>query len=477
MKIKGIRKNILGRLFLAYIATFLCVQLVMFAMVGAFVGNYFVKNKVDDIRKMTGDIERWTAAMHIDVVDTRAKAAFRRSLDTWSEYLNADIIIINNNSQITETTKRGIEIPEEYTSRVLRGETVTLTSKLNAQYPQKVVCVGVPLKYEGNQIGALFINAWMPRIRSEYTALIWVFGLFCLISVVASFIIVYIHSKKISRPILQINNAVRDIAAGNFTERVSIESPDEIGQLASSFNFMAESIEKSEAQKMAFISDVSHELRTPMTSISGFVEGILDGTIPPERQEKYLKIVLDESRRLSRLVNDLFEVSKMENSEYKLNISQFDINELIRICVIGLESKFCDKNLDLNIDFAKDELIAIGDKDCINRVVLNIVDNAIKFSYPNTTITISTWIEKRKIYVSVGNFGGGIDSSDLGNIFNRFYKTDKSRSKEKSGAGLGLALVKNIITMHKQNVWVECNDAKEGANVKYTKFTFTLEEA
>ncbi len=477
MKIKGIRKNILGRLFVACVAGFLSVQIVMFFMVSAFVGNYFVNHKVDNIMKIAEDIEKWTVAMHIDVVDTRAKAAFKRTLDMWSDYLDSDILIINNNGEITEATNRGIKIPQEYAIKVLRGETITLTSKLNAQYPQKVVCIGVPLQYQGNQIGALFVNAWVPGIRSEYTTLIWVFGLFCLISVIISFIIVYIQSKKISRPILEINNAVRDIAAGNFTERVSIDSPDEIGQLASSFNFMAESIEKAEAQRMAFVSDVSHELRTPMTSISGFTEGILDGTIPPERQEKYLKIILDESRRLTRLVNDLFEVSKMENSEYKLNISQFDINELIRICIIGLESKFCEKNLDLNIDFAQDELIAIGDKDCINRVVLNIMDNAIKFSYPNTTITVSTWTEKRKIYVSIGNFGSGIDSGDLGNIFNRFYKTDKSRSKEKSGAGLGLALVKNILTMHKQNVWVECNNAKEGSDVKYTKFTFTLEVA
>ncbi len=471
------KKSIFGRLFFGYIATFLCVQIIMFFAVSALIGNYFVNQKVNDIMEITRDIEKWTAAMHIDEVDTRARAAFKETIDGWGHYLKSDIIIINNDGEVTETTNRKIKIPEKYALRTLNGETVVERSKLGGQYPKKVVCVGVPIYYGSNRIGAVFINAWMPRIRSESTVLIWIFGLFCFISILISFVMVYIQSKKISMPILKINNAVRDIAAGNFGERVSVNSTDEIGQLASSFNFMADSLEKSEAQKMAFVSDVSHELRTPMTSISGFVEGILDGTIPYENQEKYLKIVLEEAKRLSRMVNDMFEVSKMENSEYKLNISQFDINELIRICIIALESKISNKNLDLNIDISDDELVAIGDRDCINRVILNILDNAIKFSYPNTALTISSRLEKRKIYVSIGNFGSGIDSADLGNIFNRFYKTDKSRNKEKSGAGLGLALVKNIITMHKQNVWVECNNAKEGSNVKYTKFTFTLDMA
>ena len=232
-----------------------------------------------------------------------------------------------------------------------------------------------------------------------------------------------------------------------------------------------------EKQRSDFVSDVSHELRTPMTSISGFVEGILDGTIPPEKHEYYLKIVLDESRRLTKLVNDMFEMSKMSSSEYKLDITTFDINELIRTCIIGLENRICDKNLDLNVDFKNDELKVLADKDSIKRVVLNIMDNAIKFSYPNTTMGISTWTEKRKAYISIGNFGDGIDSSELSSIFNRFYKTDKSRTKEKSGAGIGLSLVKNIMVLHKQSVWVESVETKEGSNVKYTKFTFTLETA
>ena len=221
----------------------------------------------------------------------------------------------------------------------------------------------------------------------------------------------------------------------------------------------------------------------------------MDGTIPPEKEKEYLKIVLDESKRLTKMVNDMLEMSKMSSSEYKLDVSEFDLNELTRICIIGLCNRIDEKNLELNVDFEDDILKVIakergiqiyytkiptfikGNVTLVSELVYNLLDNAIKFSYPNTTIGIRTWIEDGRARFCVGNFGDGISGADLSNIFNRFYKTDKSRVNEKSGAGLGLSFVKNIMTLHKQNVWVESVDTKEGSTVKYTKFTFTLELA
>jgi signal transduction histidine kinase len=183
----------------------------------------------------------------------------------------------------------------------------------------------------------------------------------------------------------------------------------------------------------------------------------------------------------------------MSSDTYQLTIEEFDINELIRVAIIGLYGKIEEHNLDISfnndgsesdedddeLDFEEEEkpLMVIADKDSIKRVLINIIDNAIKFSYPNTIIGIKTWIEDGRANVSVGNFGVGIDGADLSNVFNRFYKTDRSRGKERSGAGLGLSLVKNILTLHKQSIWVESVEAKEGSDVKYTKFTFTLELA
>lgn len=292
-----------------------------------------------------------------------------------------------------------------------------------------------------------------------------------------AFIFVYLQSRRITAPIKDINRAVLNIASGHFDQRLKVNTPDEIGQLASSFNYMAASLERLEDMRSQFISDVSHELRTPMTSISGFVQGILDGTIPPERQNEYLQIVRDECLRLVKMTNDMLEMSKMSSSEYKLDISTFDVNELMRLCIIQMEQKISGKNLELDVEFSAETMNVVADKDAIRRVIINILDNAVKFSYGNTKVSISIYGEDGKAYIGIGNFGIGIAEDEIKNIFDRFYKTDKSRNNDKKGAGLGLSMVKNIINLHKQHIWVESIDAKEGSHAKFTKFTFTLELA
>lgn len=471
------KSSIFQRLFVAYSFILVIVLLCVSIPSIVFVSNFIERKQISTAMAMSETIEHWTGATHIEDNDVRTRMAFKSTLQFWSSFLNADIIIVNNDGEITESTATINSVPAEYMKELETKSRIVKKGTFNGEYPKKMLTVGYPIYYQGTRIGNAFLNMFLPEMQRTAMELIYVFILAALISMIFAFVMVYIQSMRISRPISRINSAVRDMAAGNFGKRVEVESNDEIGQLASSFNFMADSIEDLEKQRSGFVSDVSHELRTPMTSISGFVEGILDGTIPPKKHEYYLQIVLDESRRLTKLVNDMLEMSKMSSSEYKLDISEFDINELIRTCIIGLENRICDKNLDLNVDFKTEELKVLADKDSIKRVVLNIMDNAIKFSYPNTTMGISTWIEKRKVYVSIGNFGDGIDSADLSSIFNRFYKTDKSRTNEKSGAGLGLSLVKNIMVMHKQSIWVESVDAKEGSNAKYTKFTFTLEKS
>ena len=236
---------------------------------------------------------------------------------------------------------------------------------------------------------------------------------------------------------------------------------------------MASSLEKLERMRSEFVSDISHELRTPMTSISGFVSGILDGTIPPEKEKEYLKIVYDESKRLAKLTNDMLEMSKLTSSEYKLDVTKFNINELVGLCIIQLEQKITDKGLDLDVNLPDGKLMVLADKGSIQRVIINLLDNAIKFSFKNTTIKISVTKKATKAYVSIGNLGIGIDEKDLDNIFDRFYKTDKSRSKDTTGAGLGLALAKNIMNLHKQEIWVE--SVKTGKDSRFTTFTFTVE--
>ena len=470
--------GIFKRMFWYYvgiIALLLCILAIGFSV---YMRNYSVESQVESVKFAAKSVERWTGGMHIEENDKRAKDAFEKTLNEWADFLNSEIIIFNNDGEITEATARLDGIDEEYLEKVRAGQDVKTITRLDTRSGKNnYLIIGVPVQYQHTIIGSAFFISELPKIRAMSTELTKIFFIAVLFVLMLAAVMVYFISKNISRPIMAINNAVRDIAAGNFSERVSVDSKDEIGQLASSFNFMAESVGKMEERNLGFLSDVSHELRTPMTSISGFAQGMIDGTIPNDKHDYYLGIILDESKRLTRFVNDTLEMSKMSSKEYQLDISQFDINELIRTCIISLETKIEDKNLDLNVEFASDSVAVLADKDSIKRVILNIMDNAIKFSYPNTTIGISTWTQRGKVYVSIGNFGDGIESTELSKVFERYYKTDKSRKKEKTGAGLGLSLVKNILVLHKQSIWVESVDTKEGSNAKYTKFTFTLEKA
>ena len=470
-------KSIFGRLFWTYVL----ITAIIFGIGSAFLGialsRYVQKKQEDNIITVYQTIEKMTGAYQIYENDIRARNAYKQSLITWSQFLHSDIVVVNQEGEISENTGSVSSVPEEYVKKVISGEILKQKGNFGGEYDIRVFTMGIPVRYNGNIIGAMFFNSYLPKLRQNLKEMFSMFTLALLASILVAAFLIYIQSKRISRPIGQINNAARDIAAGNLSHRVEINSADEIGQLASSFNFMADSIENIEKQRSGFVSDVSHELRTPMTSITGFVQGILDGTIPEEKRDYYLNIVLSESKRLTKLVNDLMEMSKMSSSEYKLNITSFDVNELIRICIIGEMNKLEDRNLELNVDFSSDELMVMADKDAITRVIINLLDNAVKFSYPNTTIGIKTWVENHKAYICVGNFGDGIESSELSNIFKRFYKTDKSRSKDKSGSGLGLSFVKSILLLHKQSIWAESINTKEGSNAKYTKFTFTLETA
>lgn len=339
------------------------------------------------------------------------------------------------------------------------------SSWLTVQMPIQII------PSNGNQetIAAVYLHTPVPEIQKLRTS---VFNLFMISGGVAIFlaiILVYVLSLRFTRPLKQINNAAKIIAGGEFSNRLVVNTEDEIGQLADSFNHMVEDLQKLEEMRRGFIANVSHELRTPMTSIRGFVEGILDGTIPPERQNNYLLIVRDEANRLNRLVNDLLDLSKMESGEITLSIKPFDINELVRICVIKLETLITSKNLEIEANFATQNMFVNADRDSIERVIINLLHNAVKFSNENGRIILETAKNKDKILISIKDDGVGIDEFDKERVWDRFYKSDKSRGMDKTGTGLGLAIVKNIINEHKQDIWVE---SEIGLG---TKFTFTLD--
>lgn len=287
-------------------------------------------------------------------------------------------------------------------------------------------------------------------------------------AVLVSILLVYFFSLRLTRPLKEIKKAAKVISGGEFRKRLNIKSRDEIGQLAQSFDQMAVALQNIEEMRRDFIANVSHELRTPMTSIRGFIEGILDGTIPPERQSYYLTIVRDETDRLNRLVNNLLDLARMEAGELELRPRVVNINEIIRVCIIKLENLITSKQIQVEANFDDENVFVSADPDAIERVIYNLVHNAIKFTPEGGSIAIGTARKKDIVEISVKDTGIGIDPNDMDMIWDRFYKADKSRSKDKVGTGLGLAIVKNIINEHNQQIWVESEPGKG------TKFTFTL---
>ena len=264
-------------------------------------------------------------------------------------------------------------------------------------------------------------------------------------------------------------SAARRFAHGDFSARVADEGrEDEIGELTESFNMMAESLEKSEQLRSEFIANLSHELKTPMTTISGFADGILDGTISKDEQDRYLATISSETKRLSRLVRQMLQMSRIQSVDTPALLSRsFNLSEVIMRTLLTFEGKITQNGLDVDAQLPEESIIVRGDEDSITQVVYNLLDNAIKFSEPGTAIGISLWKHGGKAFVSIKNHGETISPQELPFIFDRFHKTDKSRSLDRDGVGLGLSIVKTILNNHNEDVSVT---SREGV----TEFIFTV---
>ena len=269
---------------------------------------------------------------------------------------------------------------------------------------------------------------------------------------IASLVAIYGVSYYTMRPLREIGRAAKSFSRGKFDVRVKVRGNDELAELAESFNKMAIAIEAKDEMQKNFLSNVSHDLKTPMTTIAGFVDGILDGAIPPDKQEYYLNIIKNEVKRLSRLVTSLLDLSRLQSGDRKFDFKQFNICELTRQTVLSFENQLEEKKLDVEFDMDDFDMMAYGDKDAINQVIYNLCHNAIKFSYEGAKYKVSLKYDEENIKFTMFNEGIGIASEDLPFVFDRFYKSDKSRGLDKSGTGLGLFICKTIIDAHSQSI-------------------------
>jgi signal transduction histidine kinase len=283
-----------------------------------------------------------------------------------------------------------------------------------------------------------------------------------------SFLILIIFTFVVYRPLRKITNAADHYARGEFDDVIQVHSNDEIGHLANTLNFMAKELGAHEEDQRKFVSNVSHDFRSPLTSIKGYVEAMIDGTIPVEMQDKYLNIILSETERLNKLTQSLLELNRFGQHGMMLDIADFDINNLIRKTLLTFEGRCKDKGITFDLVLTGQELLVRADMSKIQQVIHNLIDNAVKFSHHDSSITIETRVKNEKVLISVKDTGIGIPADSIKKIWERFYKTDLSRGKDKKGTGLGLSIVKEIIQAHQENINVV---STEGVG---TEFIFTL---
>ncbi len=346
-------------------------------------------------------------------------------------------------------------VPARILSRINSGENSSQITTLDMYKLPQYVSVR-----KMDEEGKYFIFTASPvsetyGILSRISRLYYLWAVIPLILMV---IAIYLMTYRLTRPLKSMSEAAKAMARGDFSKRVPVTSDDEIGELAASFNMMTNSLSRLESMRRSFVGNVSHELKTPMTTISGFIDGILDGTIKPENREYYLKIVSDEVKRLSRLVNGMLSVTKLESGEAVLNMSEFDFYELLCTIMISREQNIEEKRLTVEGLEAMHSVMLKADKDLLYQVVYNLVDNAIKFTNESGKISFSLSQRAEDIIFTITNTGKGITESDLPYVFERFYKGDKARSNVKNSTGLGLYIVKTIVTAHKGEILVKSKE-------------------
>ena len=388
-------------------------------------------------------------------------------MNAFSLNINADIFVsdldgnlILKSENLINTAKSGT-IDKHTLSEIIKDEDFIGFSSLGGIYEKNYYVAAVPiLNSKGDIIAATFVGTDPATLYSYRFEIFNIFFISATIILLLYFLCVGFLFYKMVKPLKQMAQAADLYSKGDFSKRIIVSSDDEIGRLSYAFNKMADSLSASENVRRNFIANVSHELKTPMNTISGFVDGILDGTIGEDKQKYYLDIVSKETKRLSRLVKSMLNLSRIDSGTLKLSKSNFDLFEVILSVLISFEKDIVDKGIKImGLDDCA-VVIVTADKDMIYQAVYNLIENAVKFTEPNGYIKINLLKKGGKVVFCLENSCEAMDAEDLKHIFDRFYKADKSRSKDKNGLGLGLYIVKKIIKSHKGEIFAQSNNNK-----------------
>lgn len=482
-------KSTFSKYLIALVLIIFVSFLMLSGIITSMIYSHSMEDKISKLEMSSTVIADYFEDRNVEQLEAHIKSGAGSSVVTLIPLVNADysfnIIITDTTGKVLLTTllknddnlpsiwgdlgKVDIEIFDEHTDDegggffVYNGELDGITDESSLVRGTPVMTGGVLRGY----VFSLASTAKEDRLISTTRTIvinssIWVL----LAAVIAAFFI----TEKIVHPLRSMTKAANKFAKGDFSERIVVYGKDEVAQLAIALNRMAESLDNLEKMRNTFLASISHDLRTPMTTISGFIDGINSGAIPEEKHQYYLGVIQGEVHRLSRLVSQLLDLSRLESGDRKFADVNFDIAEIARLIIISFEQKLEQKRLDVSFEAEEDSMIAYADKDSIYQVIYNLCHNAIKFSSEGGKFQISIKrIPDRKILVSVYDEGQTLTDEDKSHIFDRFYKSDKSRGLDKSGVGLGLYICKTIVEAHGEQIYVETDDIG-------CKFSFTVKE-
>lgn len=470
--------SLFSRLVSVYISILVIMLIVLFVTFTHSFQSYFVKytqeimiNQAENIAK-----EYYKAGSYSTSKEDALNHILNR-VQIMNSYMQATTWIIDPGGNGYVVTKDNVKMIQESIphdpsiQNVLDGRVIGFENGFKESFSTLVLTIGYPIALNGKTQYALFIHTPMPYILQtvdEVRNLI-----LNVVGFVGSIVFIWIYTiaKQMTMPLKEMNTVAKNISGGRFNERIDVRGNDEIAQLGLSLNHMAEELDKIEEDRRSFIANISHDLRSPLTSIQGFVTAILDGTIDPEYQEKYLKIVLSETRRLISMTNTILDLNQMQEGSQPVNKVKFNINSMIEHAILSLESRAQAKDIFISKDLDYQHSWVLGDVDNINRVVQNLLDNACKFVGESGHIIVRSRLKKNKLWVSILNNGPSIPEEQQKLIWERFYKADSSRGQDKKGVGLGLVIVKEIIKQHDEIIGVHSNPGE------YVEFYFSMTEA
>ncbi len=473
------RLSLFWRTFAAFMVLTLLTVGLSTAVMAAYLQAERQSTYENEVRQQAYEVARYMA--HLNTIsfvrdNTTMQYIIRSKIGTIKDDYGAEIWIANYSSGIVQYLDGEWNTSEDIASPAVIEQLAIIQSgqeiRVQGLFPdlgEEIVTIGVPWYYsDGHVVGAVLLHISVESLQVSYWALLIKLLPISSISLVVGMVLSYILARSQAKPVRQISRAVGRFAAGDLSSRVVLECGGELQELGDSINDMAQALSEIEESRRSFVANVSHELRSPLTSMHGYVQGMLDGTIPPEDHGRYLAVVNDETRRLKVLVNDLLNLSRIESGKFPMNKQPYDVCEQLRRILIGFEQRLDERCDDVQVDMPDNQMMVNADSDRISQVIFNLIDNALKFM-PESSGVLRLEVKPlgAKVRIGIADNGGGISAEDLPHVFDRFYKADKAHTSG-NGTGLGLAIAKSILDQHGERIVAHSDE-------NGTEFAFWLE--